>query len=53
LDELFVDKLKSGLSYVPDSKTMNIMNNMMVINMSIITRRDEDDNLLKAWRDTE
>lgn len=29
------------------------MNKIMVINMSIITRSAEDENLLMAWRDTE
>ena len=40
------EKLKSGLDYALDSKTMNIMNNMIVINISITTRSAEDDNLL-------
>jgi hypothetical protein len=46
LDEFLVEKLKSGLAYALDSKTINIMNNMIVINISITTRSAEDDNLL-------
>ena len=46
--ELFMDEAKGGLVYVPESKTMNIMNKIMVIKMSIITRSAEDENLLTA-----
>jgi len=53
LDELLVDKLKGGLAYTLDSKTMNIMKNIMVINMSISTRSADEDSLLTAWRDME
>ena len=48
-----MDEVKGGLVYAPESKTMNIINNMMVINMSISTRSAEDDNLSIAWRDAE
>jgi len=53
LDELLVEKLKSGLVYALESKTINIINKIMVINMSNNTRSAEDDNLLMVWRDTE
>jgi hypothetical protein len=53
LGVLFLDKEKTARPYALDSKTMNIMNNMMVITMSISTRSAEDDNLSIAWRDAE